>query len=210
MSKRLSKGKKLSGIALFGLLLFALPVLVSAQDDQPAEKKRKKPQKREQRRVQPQSQEVDIEVKDEEIDKLVELQQELQPLQMETQKEMRSNIQGSELGQQRYMEVRRARANGEDPDLTEEEEEQLAQIETKNKETRENMQNKMEKKVEEKGMEWERFQKVSKAIQQDPELKKRFRKAHKEKQGGGQQRPQPKQKKEQKQQPEREEGGGGR
>ncbi len=114
-----------------------------------------------------------IDVSDEELKKFVEISKEIRPIQMEGQKKMRSNIEESELGMKRYQEISRAKRSGKDQNVTDKEQKQMDNIRKQNREVQEQNREKIKEKVKAKGMEWERFMKVSRAIQNDPQLKQK-------------------------------------
>ncbi len=118
----------------------------------------------------------DLDVSKEEMKKLVRIDKKLQGIQVRAQKELKKNIENSELGRQRYGEIRRAQRSGDNPDMTEKEKEQLEKLEKKNKKTREQMKSKMKKKVKAEGMSFDRYQRLRKAISRDPDLRGRYRK----------------------------------
>lgn len=118
----------------------------------------------------------DIEVDDPELKKLVSLDQEMRSIQISSQKKLRKNIEESKIDRQRFGEIRRAQRNGDNPDMTEEEKKAIEKIEKKNQQVQKEMKEKMKNKVEKEGMEWKRYRKLRKAINQQPELRERYRK----------------------------------
>ncbi len=129
---------------------------------------------------------MDVDVSDEELKTMLTLEEEMRSMRMKTRRKMKSNVESSDLGRQRYMEIRRARRSGDEPAMSEEEEKQLEKLEAKNKKAQENMKKKLKKKVEASDMEWKRFQKINEAVRKDRDTQKRYRKLkQEEKQKGG-------------------------
>ncbi len=127
----------------------------------------------------------DIDVSDEELKKFVEINKKLRPLQNEARQEMRKNVENSELGMKRYQEISRARQQGSKADVSDKEQKQLDELQKKNQKVQKANQEKIRKKVEEEGLKWDRFMKISQAIRQDPKLKQKAMKMMQPKGGGG-------------------------
>lgn len=145
----------------------------------------------------------DIDVSDEELKKFVQINKKLRPLQNEARQKMQKNVENSELGMKRYQEISRAKQKqGQEADVSDKEQKQMDELRKKNQKVQKANQEKIRKKVEEEGLKWDRFMKISKAIRQDPKLKQKAMKMMQPKGGSG-----APQKRQQKGSPQ---GGGGR
>ncbi len=184
---------KITALALLFASFISLPSGGFAQEDDEGQKGTSE-KKGERKAGAKKAPEPNIEVSKSEMEKLVGLHQKIRPIQMKTQKKMMENLKSSELGKQRFTEIRRAQKSGQDPDMTEKEKKAMKALEKKNEKARKEMKGKVKKKVKAEGMKWKRFRKVSQAVQKYPKLRKRYRKQMREATGGKKKMQDPKKK----------------
>lgn len=179
-----NKLKNFTTQAFLFTLLLSFPLIAVSQggDEEEQEGTQEREQKKKMRSKK--DREPDVEVSESEMKKVVSLHQKVRPIQMKTQKTMMKNLKDSDLERQRFTEIRRAEKSGQNPDMTEEEKKALQELEKKNKKARKEMKGKVKTKVENGGMKWKRFQKLSRAVQKYPKLRERYRKRMKKASGG--------------------------
>ncbi|MGM0441356.1 MAG: DUF4168 domain-containing protein [Elusimicrobiota bacterium] len=113
-------------------------------------------------------------IEDEELEKFSEAMESIRPITSEAQSDMAKTIEDSDVSMERYQEVTMAQQQGQEADLSAEEEQQFQEINEKLQKLQTDIQEKQIKGIEEAGLDVERFQQISNALQQDPELQQRF------------------------------------
>lgn len=116
-----------------------------------------------------------VDVSDKELQNFYELSQEVMPIQKKFQKDQRKKVEDSEMSMKRYRQILMAQRQKKDPGMSQKEKGQMQEIQKKQREMMKKMRQEVRKVVENKeGMAWDRFNTIAKAINSDPQLKKRF------------------------------------
>lgn len=126
--------------------------------------------------IQMQQQEVDIEVSDEELQKFVTASGEIQKLQQGSRDKMQQAIKDNGLTMQRYSEIQKGQSSGQEVDMDEEEKKAFEATKQAIREEQMKIQKKAGEILEKHEIERQRYMKISRAIQQDEELQKRYQK----------------------------------
>lgn len=118
----------------------------------------------------------ETEYTDAELQQFVKVAQAIQPMQMQFQQKMMSLIQQSDLDIQSFQQMGQAKASGGDTtQFTAAQWSSFEELRTQMKAGNTEMQGKIEAKVKEQGMEMEKFQSMSQAIQSNPQLAQKVR-----------------------------------
>jgi hypothetical protein len=129
----------------------------------------------------------DIDVSDSEVQTFVKAVMNAQKVQMKAQKKMIGIIQDEGLDVETYQKMAQSGEPGQTPQGEEFTEDQMAKYEsatTALQEAQGEIQKEVTAAIEETGMEMQRFQQISQAAQQDPELQKRVQTRIQEETGG--------------------------
>lgn len=118
-------------------------------------------------------------ITDEELEKFAMVTNELQQVQRESQKKVQDMLSDKEMDMQRFQQIMMSRQNpnmGDSIEVTEQEEETMKEIEPKLQKMQQQSRQEMMGIMQEEGLQPQRFQAISQALQQDPEMMKRFKK----------------------------------
>ena len=143
---------------VLGFLLLAGSVFAQGQMQQPA---------------QPDS------ITDEELEKFAEVASELQRVQQESQEKVQAMLSDKDMDMQRFQQIMMSRQNpnmGDSIEVTDQEEETLAEIKPKLQKMQNESQQEMMGIMQKQEMQPQRFQAIQRAIQSDPAVMKRFKK----------------------------------
>lgn len=117
----------------------------------------------------------DIDVSDDEADTFVDAAMDAQEVQMEAQEKMVGVIEDEGLDVETYQKIAQSTQMGqssEDSDISDEQMEKYESVSESLQEVQGEIQDEVASVVEDAGMEMQRFQEISQAAQQDPELRK--------------------------------------
>lgn len=114
------------------------------------------------------------EVTDAELKQFAQTMEKLEPLNQEANEEVVVAIQGSGLSMERFQEIAQSPQTGVDPQVSEAEQQQMMEINAKLQGIQQKIQAKQLEIIEQSDITVERFQQISLAIQQDPQLQQRF------------------------------------
>lgn len=129
----------------------------------------------------------DIDVSDSEVQAFVEAVMNAQEIQMKAQKKMIGIIQDEGLDVETYQKIAQSSQPGQPPQGDGFSEDQMAKYESATsalQKAQGEIQKEVTAAIEETGMEMQRFRKISRAAQQDPELQKRVQSRIQEETGG--------------------------
>lgn len=129
----------------------------------------------------------EVDVSEEEVTVFAKAAMEAQKIQMQSQKEMVGAIQDEGLDVKTYQVIAKATQMGQAPDSISSE--QMDKYDSANKSIKKvqtKVQEQVSSVVEEAGMEMERFQKISRAAQQDTQLQRRIQQKISQEMGGRQ------------------------
>lgn len=142
----------------------------------------------------------DIDVSDDEAEQFVDAAMDAQEVQMEAQKKMIGVIEEEGLDVETYQKIAQSNQMGQSPqgqgqgqgqdeqsDISEGDMEKFESVSESLQEMQGEIQQEVVAAVENAGMEMQRFQQISQAAQQDPELRKTIQSKMQEKAGGMQQ-----------------------
>lgn len=171
--------------------------LIGCQDDTPEETAQQAPQQ-EQPQQQPDQQmgqmqqpsAPDIDVSDDEVETFVDAAVDAQEVQMKAQEKMVGIIEDEGLDVQTYQKIAQSTQMGQSGDQTDINAEQMEKFESASESLQEaqgEIQQEVVAVVEDAGMEMQRFQQISQATQQDPELQQKIQEKMQEKMQGMQQ-----------------------
>lgn len=148
------------------------------------------------RQQQPQG---DVDVSDKEIEQFSDIYEDIRSKREETRPKMEQAIKDEGLTMQRFQTIMRdqqqsrmqqqgqsGQGGESDLDISDEEMEKFENAQKEVQKIQQEMQQKMMKTIEESELDQQRFQEISRAIQSNPELRKKLQ----EESGGGQQQPQ--------------------
>ncbi|MEX2574171.1 MAG: DUF4168 domain-containing protein [Balneolaceae bacterium] len=141
-------------------------------------------------RAQMQQPSVDTDVSDEELQAFVQAAMSAQQIQMESQQEMMSIVENEGIDVNTYNQIAEARQMGQSDDEIDVSPEDIQNYESASEqidEVGQEIEGKMSEAVEDEGMEFERFQEINMAIQQDPGLQQRIQEQMQESMMQGQQ-----------------------
>lgn len=127
-------------------------------------------------------------ISDEELEKFAKVANEIQKLQQESQKQVQAMLSDKEMDMQRFQQIMMSRQNpkmGDSVEVTEQEQETMKEIEPKLKKMQSESQQKIMKTIKEEGLQPQRFQAISRAVQTNPEVMKRFKKIAQDTTGNG-------------------------
>lgn len=130
-----------------------------------------------------------MEISDEELQNFVKASQEIQMLNSELQDKMIKLIEDSDMSLDRFQEISQKQQQGQEASLSEEEESIMSSIQEKMSEEQQAMRPKMDKILEDHGLDAQRYMAVSRALQSDEELQQRYQQMQSE-MGGNQQQQQ--------------------
>ncbi len=182
--------------------------LIGCQNDtdETAEQTPQQPSQQQQPQQQPgqmgqmQQSAPDIDVSDEEAETFVDAAMDAQQVQMKAQKRMIGIIEEEGLDVETYQKIAQSTQMGQSPqgqdqsqdtDISDEEMEKFESASESLQEVQGEIQQEVTTAVEDAGMEMQRFQQISQAAQQDPELRKTIQSKMQEKQGAQMQQQQP-------------------
>lgn len=117
-------------------------------------------------------------ITDEELEKFAVVTSELQQVQRESREEVEDMLSEKEMDLQRFQQIMMSRQNpnmGDSIEVTDQEEETMEEIEPKLQKMNQQSQQKLMSIMQEEGLQPQRFQAISQALQQNPELMKRFK-----------------------------------
>lgn len=157
------------------LLTFLFAFTACESDDAPPEQP--PPQDPMQGQMQQQAPALDIDVTSNEIDQFVEAAIKAQDAQMEAQQEMIDVVDEEGISVETYNQIAQAVQMGqpvEDIDVTAEQLEQYDRASELIEEIEETLRSNIEEVVENTGMDFERFQEINMAAQQDPALRQQI------------------------------------
>ncbi|MFP4621593.1 MAG: DUF4168 domain-containing protein [Bacteroidales bacterium] len=124
---------------------------------------------------QGQDQQPEIEVSDSELENFANIMQESQKVQKEAQGVVVKAIEDNpDLEMKRYQEISQAQQQGEEVDMTDEEEEAYSAVQKVVEEEQQKMDKKMTAILEDYEMTEERYMEINKALRTDKELQKRL------------------------------------
>ncbi|MGM0530262.1 MAG: hypothetical protein ACQER7_02810, partial [Bacteroidota bacterium] len=113
---------------------------------------------------QNQQQQQEIEVSDSALQTFAEIMREAQAVQKQSQGVMMKAIEENDLGMKRFQEISQAKRQGEDIEMTEEEEEAYASIEQVMQEEQQKMKEKMSSIIQEYSMDEQRYMEINRAL----------------------------------------------
>lgn len=146
-----------------------------------------------------QQQSVDIDVSEDELKKFAEVAQQVQSVQQGAQQEMIDSVESTGLSLDEYNKIAsQERGQGQGPggaggkggkggegaDVSAEKKAQFEEANKKISDMQSGVRDKVNQKIEDAGMDPERFQKIGRALRSDKELQQRFQKIRQQ-QGGG-------------------------
>lgn len=160
--------KKSIVAGIFGILLTGFMLQVQAQGRQtPAQGQQLKSE----------------DVSKEEIKDFIEAANKIRPLQTEARQEIEGAIQSSSMDVQRFQEISQAQrnpsANG-DTEISQEEQSTFDSLSQESRKIQRETQAKMKKEVEATGMNWQKFQQISLALRQNPDLQDKVKEVQQE------------------------------
>jgi len=120
-----------------------------------------------------------IEVSDSELETFIKVSGDLQMLQMNFQQKMGKIIQDNGMKMQRYQQIARGKQQGQEMELSKEEEKAYVSIQEKIKQESQGLKKEMQDVLAKYSMDQKRYMQVSKALRQDKELQNRFKKMQK-------------------------------
>jgi len=164
---------------LFGMVLVI--TLMGCQEDESGEK----PDQQQNPLGQMQQPASDVELKEGEAAKFVDAAMNAQEIQMQNQQKMIGIIEDEGLDVESFQRIARAIQQGQAADSVSDSDMEKFESANESMEAAQgNVQEKITKSIEETGMDIERFQQISQAAQQDPELRKKIQQKFQEKVGG--------------------------
>lgn len=140
----------------------------------------------------------DIDVSDDEAETFVDAAMDAQEVQMKAQKKMVGIIEEEGLDVETYQKIAQSTQMGQSPqgqgqnqdtDISDEQMEKFESASESLQEVQGEIQQEVVSAVEDAGMEMQRFQQISQAAQQDPELRKTIQSKMQERQGSQMQQP---------------------
>src|SRR5699024_52785 len=147
--------------------------------------------------LQQQPADIDIDVSDDEIETFADASMEARKIQMEGQENMIDIVEDKGLDIETYQTIAQATQQNKpdtEADISEEDRKKYEEASKELREAQDEIQQEVVKTIEDKGMDMQRFQKISQAAMQDKELQERIEKKFQEKmpddqQQGTQQQP---------------------
>lgn len=118
-------------------------------------------------------------ITDEELEKFAMVTSELQKIQQESQKEVQAMLSDKDMDMQRFQQIMMSRQNpnmSDSLEVTAQEEKTMKEIQPKLQKMQQESRKKMMSIMQENGLQPQRFQAISRALQQNPEVMKRFKK----------------------------------
>jgi inhibitor of KinA sporulation pathway (predicted exonuclease) len=118
-------------------------------------------------------------ITDEELEKFAMVTNELQKVQEESQKQVQAMLSDKEMDMQRFQQIMMSRQNpnmGDSVEVTEQEEKTMKEIQPKLQKMQQQSRKEMMGIMQENGLQPQRFQAISRALQSNPEVMKRFKK----------------------------------
>lgn len=119
-------------------------------------------------------QQQEIEVSDSELQTFAQIMQEVQQAQKASQSAMLKAIKDNGLEVQRYQEIARAKQQGQDANMSAEEEKAYQAVQEILKQEQQKMRQKMNSILENYSMDRQRYIRISRALQKDKELQQRL------------------------------------
>lgn len=119
-------------------------------------------------------------VSEEELNKFVETISELEPIQVKLQSDMQKIIQDQDISVERFQQLMQAMQNpqmAQQVEITDEERQQIQEIQPELSDLQMKAQEEMVKKIEDNGMDMQRYQAIMMGAQQDQQLMTRLQTA---------------------------------
>lgn len=119
-------------------------------------------------------------VSEEELNKFVETISELEPIQVQLQSDMQKIIQDQDISVERFQQLMQAMQNpqmAQQVEITDEERQQIQEIQPELSDLQMKAQEEMVKKIEDNGMDMQRYQAIMMGAQQDQQLMTRLQTA---------------------------------
>lgn len=119
-------------------------------------------------------------VSEEELNKFVETISELEPIQVQLQSDMQKVIQDQDISVERFQQLMQAMQNpqmAQQVEITDEERQQIQEIQPELSDIQMKAQEEMVKKIEDNGMDMQRYQAIMMGAQQDQQLMTRLQTA---------------------------------
>lgn len=119
-------------------------------------------------------------VSEEELNKFVETISELEPIQVQLQSDMQKVIQDQDISVERFQQLMQAMQNpqmAQQVEITDEERQQIQEIQPELSDLQMKAQEEMVKKIEDNGMDMQRYQAIMMGAQQDQQLMTRLQTA---------------------------------
>lgn len=119
-------------------------------------------------------------VSEEELNKFVETISELEPIQVQLQSDMQKIIQDQDISVERFQQLMQAMQNpqmAQQVEITDEERQQIQEIQPELSDLQMKAQEEMVKKIEDNGMDMQRYQAIMMGAQQDQQLMTRLQSA---------------------------------
>jgi hypothetical protein len=117
-------------------------------------------------------------ITDAELEKFVMVTNELQKVQQESQKEVQAMLSDKEMDMQRFQQIMMNRQNPNMTDsieVTDQEEQTIKELEPKLQKMQQQSRQEMMSIMQEEGLQPQRFQAISRALQSNPEVMQRFK-----------------------------------
>jgi type II secretory pathway component PulM len=172
----------------FSILLLAIAFIGCQNDSSEETTSQQTPQQQQQGPLsQMQQQAPDVDVSDEEAASFADAAMSAQQVQMEAQKKMIGLIEDAGLDIQTYQKIARSQQMGQSADssaFSDEEMQKFDDATTSIEDIQEEIRKDVESAIKESGMEMERFQKISRAAQQDSALQMQIQQQIQQKMGG--------------------------
>lgn len=171
----------------------------SQEQNETGQKPQKEGQQQGQQQLRQQQPQKDIDVSDKEIEQFSDIYEDIRSEREETRPKMQKAIEDEGLSMQRFQTIMRdqqqsrmqqqgqgGQGGESDLDISDEEMEKFKNAQKEVRKIQQEMQQKILKTIEDSDMDQQRFQEISRAVQSNPELRKKLQ----EESGGGQQQPQ--------------------
>ena len=124
---------------------------------------------------QNQPQQQDIEVSDDELQTFANIMREAQAVQKQAQGTMMKAIQESGIEMKRFQEISRAKRQGNEVEMSEEEKQAYSSIEQVMQEEQQKMKKKMSSIIEKYPMDQQRYMQINRALRKDKGMQKRLK-----------------------------------
>lgn len=127
-------------------------------------------------------------ITDEEIEKFAEIANEIQKIQQESQKQVQTMLSDKDMNMQRFQQIMMSRQNpnmGDSIEVTDQEEATMKEIQPKLQKMQNQSRQQIMSTMKEEGLQPQRFQAISRAVQTNPNVMKRFKKIAQDTAGNG-------------------------